>query len=223
MGCHHLPVKAIDELLDLLLPTRCALCPRLGSPICNECRANFQTVESAVSRGQLSGLAVANFGDQAQIILHAFKENGQTALAGFLAETMSSSLMRLAGLGDVPLLVPVPSSAANYKKRGFKPTKVLAKRLCRTSGQVCKLSDSLSFGRIVADQAQLDAEARKENLAGSMVADSRLSGRDVILFDDVVTTGSTIIEAARAVSLAGGKVIGFLAFAETILKTKSKS
>jgi predicted amidophosphoribosyltransferase len=55
-----------------------------------------------------------------------------------------------------------------------------------------------------------------------MLADSRVFGRQVILFDDVVTTGSTILEAGRAVELAGGTVIGFLAFAETILKTPSK-
>lgn len=216
-------MNAIDELLDLLLPTKCALCPRLGSPICSQCRENFQAVESSVSRGQLNGLVVASFAADSQSILHAFKENGQTALAGFLADTMVSSLLRLAESGHSPLLVPVPSSAANYKKRGFKPTRVLAKRLCRESGQACALTDSLSFKRIVADQAQLDAEARKANLADSMVADSRVAGREVILFDDVVTTGSTLIEAARAVTLAGGKVIGFLAFAETILKTKSKS
>ena len=216
-------MNAIDELLDLLLPTKCALCPRLGSPICNQCRENFQAVESSVSRGQLNGLVVASFASDSQSILHAFKENGQTALAGFLADTMVSSLLRLAESGQSPLLVPVPSSAANYKKRGFKPTRVLAKRLCRASGQACALTDSLSFKRIVADQAQLDAEARKANLADSMVADSLVAGREVILFDDVVTTGSTLIEAARAVTLAGGKVIGFLAFAETILKTKLKS
>ncbi len=56
-----------------------------------------------------------------------------------------------------------------------------------------------------------------------MVSDSRVLGRQVILFDDIVTTGSTMLESARAVTMAGGKVIGFLAFAETILKTRSKS
>jgi predicted amidophosphoribosyltransferase len=45
----------------------------------------------------------------------------------------------------------------------------------------------------------------------------------VILFDDVITTGSTILEANRAVAEAGGMVLGFLGFAETILKTASKN
>jgi predicted amidophosphoribosyltransferase len=55
-----------------------------------------------------------------------------------------------------------------------------------------------------------------------MAADSRVAGRYVILFDDVVTTGSTLLEAGRAVASAGGILVGFLAFAETILKTPPK-
>jgi predicted amidophosphoribosyltransferase len=84
------------------------------------------------------------------------------------------------------------------------------------------VADSLIFKRKVEDQSRLDSNARRKNLEGSMLADSRVFGRQVILFDDVVTTGSTILEAGRAVELAGGTVIGFLAFAETILKTHSK-
>jgi predicted amidophosphoribosyltransferase len=83
--------------------------------------------------------------------------------------------------------------------------------------------DSLRFRRSVADQASLRSESRKANLAGSMSADSRVSGRRVLLFDDVITTGSTILEADRAVTEAGGIVLGFLGFAETILKTASKN
>jgi orotate phosphoribosyltransferase len=56
-----------------------------------------------------------------------------------------------------------------------------------------------------------------------MLSDTRVSGRQVIILDDVVTTGSTILEAARAVAAAGGIVVGFLGFAETILKTASKN
>lgn len=213
-------MDAIEELLDLILPTRCALCARLGSAICLQCADGFELREVEVYRGGLVGKAATEFGAKEQQILHAFKENGQTALAGFLANALSAILLELARKADLPLLVPVPSSRENYKKRGFMPTKLLARRVCRLSGPVCALSDSLKFQRKVADQAQLDSEARRANLAGSMLADSRVLGRSVILFDDVVTTGSTLIEAARAVTLAGGNVVGFIAFAETILKTQ---
>jgi ComF family protein len=215
-------MKAIEELLDLLLPTRCALCFALGSSICENCAKKFHFRARSVTRGNLAGLVVTEFGSSEQLVIHAFKENGQTSLAGFLADPLVGPLRELTDASEIQLVVPVPSSRENYKKRGFMPTKVLAKRICRVFGPGCVVADSLIFKRKVEDQSRLDSNARRKNLEGSMLADSRVFGRQVILFDDVVTTGSTILEAGRAVELAGGTVIGFLAFAETILKTHSK-
>jgi predicted amidophosphoribosyltransferase len=94
--------------------------------------------------------------------------------------------------------------------------------LNRLAKQPCLLSNTLYFTRQVVDQSTLDSSARKANLDSAMYSKPLSSGRPVILFDDVITTGSTILEAARAITVSGGKVIGFLAFAETILKTGSK-
>ena len=215
-------MKAIDELLDLLLPTRCALCSALGSAICDECAGKFEFQPRALTRGDLSGWVVTSFGLPEQQVIHAFKENGQTSLVRFLAHPMAMALRVLAVGVDSALLVPVPSSVENYKKRGFKPTKLLAKRVCRLGGQGFLVADALSFRRKVQDQAHLDSDSRRKNLSESMAADSRVAGRYVILFDDVVTTGSTLLEAGRAVASAGGILVGFLAFAETILKTPPK-
>ena len=222
-GCKHQPMKAIEELLDLILPTRCALCGALGAALCGACLENFDFHERAVTRDLLIGAAATSFGAKEQRVLHAFKESGQTALVGVLAGPLVVLLSRMLENAEKPLLVPVPSSRENYKKRGYMPTKLIARRLCRESGQACGLTDALTFQRKVADQAHLNSQARRANLVGSMVSDSRVLGRQVILFDDIVTTGSTMLESARAVTMAGGKVIGFLAFAETILKTRSKS
>lgn len=216
-------MKVIDELLDLLLPTRCALCDSLGSAMCSRCAVDFQFAPAVVVRDGLIGVVAANYGAKEQKVLHAFKENGQTSLAAFLAEPLAKILSPWVTSVESPMLVPVPSSRENYKKRGFTPTKLLGQRVCRESPQKCVLVDALRFQRKVVDQAHLDSEARRGNLSGSMLANSRVAGRQVIIFDDVVTTGSTILEASRAVTAAGGNVIGFLAFAETILKSASKN
>lgn len=194
----------------------------LGSAICRNCLDELVLEERAVKRDCLTGVVASSYGTKEQKLLHEFKESGQTSIARFLAEPLAVILARMASGFSLPLLVPVPSSNENYKKRGFKPTNLLAKGVSKAS-QTCAVSDSLSFRRTVVDQARLSSESRRENLAGSMVAEPRLSGRNVILFDDVVTTGSTILEAARAVTEAGGNVVGFLGFAETILKTPSKT
>lgn len=216
-------MSAFDELLDLLLPTKCALCGRLGAPICQGCVPNLPHDSRKVLRGGLTGLVAADFGPIEQKLIHAFKEEGQTALSKYLAQPLASLLQEISKGYDGALLVPVPSSRQNYKKRGYRPTVILARELNRLAKRPCTLSNTLYFSRQVADQSTLDSSGRKANLAAAMHSKPLSSEPPVILFDDVITTGSTILEAARATTVAGGKVIGFLAFAETILKTGSKN
>jgi predicted amidophosphoribosyltransferase len=176
-----------------------------------------------VLRGGLTGLVAADFGPIEQKLIHAFKEDGQTALSKYLAQPLASLLLEISkGYGGA-LLVPVPSSRQNYKKRGYRPTVILGRAVNRLAKQPCLLSNTLYFTRQVVDQSTLDSSARKANLDSAMYSKPLSSGCPVILFDDVITTGSTILEAARAITVSGGKVIGFLAFAETILKTGSKN
>jgi predicted amidophosphoribosyltransferase len=175
-----------------------------------------------LSRGHLTGMVAGDFGPVEQKLIHAFKEDGQTSLATYLAQPLAPLLLEISNGHSGALLVPVPSSRQNYKKRGYRPTVILGRVVNRLAKQPCLLSNTLYFTRQVVDQSTLDSSARKANLASAMHSKPLSPGCPVILFDDVITTGSTILEAARATTFAGGKVIGFLAFAETILKTGSK-
>lgn len=215
-------MTAFDELLDLLLPTRCAVCGRNGPPICQACIPAPLSEPRRISREHLTGLVAREFGAVEQKLVHAFKDDGQTALSRFLAKPLVPLLLDLAHGCRDSILVPVPSSRQNYKKRGFRPTGILAAAINRQAKRPCLVANALSFVRQVDDQTLLDSHRRKTNLESSMMATELVRGRSVILFDDVITTGSTILEASRATCEAGGQVVGFLAFAETILKTGSK-
>jgi ComF family protein len=215
-------MKTLEELLDLLLPTKCVLCGLTGSPICVECQVSRTHFVREVSRGRLRGWAISEYGPMEQALMKAFKEGGITSLAPFLAESLSQVFAKVTEAGEI-VVVPVPSSRANYIKRGYVPAKILAKTANRFAGGKAKVVAALRFSRVVADQAGLSTQQRAANLANSMVADARVTDRKVLLFDDVVTTGATLLEADRAVSAAGGKVVGFVTFSETILKTAPKN
>jgi predicted amidophosphoribosyltransferase len=73
------------------------------------------------------------------------------------------------------------------------------------------------------DQASLGQQDRHQNLIGAMVASNKARGKRVMLVDDIVTTGSSLLESARALTEGGAEVIGFLTFAETILRKNAKS
>lgn len=76
-----------------------------------------------------------------------------------------------------------------------------------------RLVPALKYVRGHSDHAGLDARQREANMAGALQADRPLAGRDVILFDDVITSGATLRECARAVAQAGGHVVAGLTLA----------
>lgn len=124
-----------------------------------------------------------------------------------------------AGFSGRPvLLVPVPSSRAAVRARGHDPTYRLAwvaARVLRREGMAVECVRAVAQVRRVADQSGLPAVERMRNLAGALVAGPVVRGRQVVLVDDVITTGASLVEAARAVEAAGGVVLAAATVAAT--------
>jgi predicted amidophosphoribosyltransferase len=142
-------------------------------------------------------------------VLRALKEDGRTGLARALAPALAAAVAALDAPGAV--VVPVPSSRAALRRRGYRVAELLARR-----AELAPVR-ALRSVRTVADQRGLGRAQRRENVAGSLraVRGNVLTGRDVVIVDDVVTTGATLAEAARALRAAGARVVGAATVAAT--------
>ncbi|MCR2818106.1 phosphoribosyltransferase family protein [Microbacterium sp. zg.Y1090] len=199
---------ALAAALALAFPTWCAGCDDPDTALCADCRAALAPPRLILHR-RLGGLDVHSaleFDGVAARVLRAFKEEGRTTLATALAPALAAAL---GSCGESTAVVPVPSTAAAVRRRGYRPVELLARRAGARPWRLLRVV------RASADQRGLTRAARAQNVAGSLEAAPAAAGRRVVLVDDVVTTGATLAEAARALRAAGAQVVAAATVAAT--------
>lgn len=205
---------------DLLLGAVCPGCREPGWGLCPGCRAALTASRPALAPTGTGPVTVACCPYDALLshLVTAHKDHGALGLAPVLAGRLAVAvhvLLRGCAWSGPVVLVPVPSAAAAVRRRGYDATATLARgaaRRLRPAHRVV-VRRLLAQRRGVQDQAGLGAAARSANLDGAL----RLRtgprrplppGAVVVLVDDVVTTGATLTEAARAVEAAGLVLLG---------------
>jgi predicted amidophosphoribosyltransferase len=214
----------LREFLDLVLPQVCAGCGVAPGLLCTGCQKWLSgpvrlawPSPSPVSLPAPYAAAVYDGAVRSVIVAH--KESGRMALAHRLGAALALSVLSaiqesfLGGpqAAEEILLVPVPSTRTAVRARGHDPAARIATaavRELRARRLGARRLDALAHTRAVADQAGLGAAERRDNLAGALCVPrpAAVRGRRLIVVDDVITTGATLAEAARALRAAGAKV-----------------
>ncbi len=217
-----------DALVDLVLGGQCAGCDRPGVALCPDCRAAlaagtaYRAWPEPVPAGLRATTAAAEYGGVVRSVILAHKEHARYGLAGPLGEVLAVSVEAALERRRAAWLCPVPSSRSTVRERGHDPLRRLtavAVRRLRRNGYDVRLADALAVVRRPEDQSGLSAQQRAANLAGAFAARSRwaerLTDQPVIVVDDVLTTGSTLAEACRALASRGIPVLGCAVLAAT--------
>ena len=154
-------------------------------------------------------------GGRARDVVHALKYGGWAEVAIGMADRMA----RLDWPDDVieerAAVVAVPLASARERARGYNQSALLARRLAE---RWClpDWSAVLVRTRATRTQTQLTPEARARNVSGAFHAppgaERRLRGEHVILVDDVLTTGATVIACAGALRAAGARIVSIVTF-----------
>jgi predicted amidophosphoribosyltransferase len=199
-----------SEISALLMPTRCFGCRRLGLEICSSCQKYWRYNFYQRDFGGLKVFSTIEYSPVAKNILLAAKENGIKQTFNLINLALVKSVRNISEHYPMAALVPVPSQKSAIRRRGQDFTFDLATSVAKEFGvQVLPI---LGHNRKVRDQSRLDSKARSKNLAFSFSVDrvnlGNYSGKPVVILDDLVTTGATIIEANRALTKAGFEVTG---------------
>ncbi|MDI3212552.1 phosphoribosyltransferase family protein [Arthrobacter sp. AL12] len=236
--------KAAAEVLALAAPVDCVCCGAEDLALCGGCerqvrllmRRPFRAEAQAPALMDVDGsalLAVVAAGayraELAQAVL-SFKSHGQGQLAEVLSQGLARAIRAAAGDAQGLLLVPVPTSSGAYRNRGFSPVHVLLGRMRRIrapgSGPPARFTAAHALRKTggargtTGGQKGLGRGDRTQRVRGSMrvrrgLFAPKVNGRPCIIVDDVLTTGSTVAEAARALRAAGAVVRGAVVVAAT--------
>ncbi len=214
--------RATADAAAIVLPELCAGCLEPGALLCAACLRALapNPVRIAIPGDALEVWAGVPFAGPAASVLRAVKRDARPRLARHLAPALASALRELArSTGAAPaslVAVPIPSSAKSLRARGFRVVDLVTRRAGVRPHRL------LSLQRTAADQRGLGRIERLENLRGGMYAHGtgglQADGLGVVIVDDVVTTGATLIEASRALRAAGAVVVGAATIAATPLR-----
>ncbi|MBL1099519.1 ComF family protein [Streptomyces coffeae] len=207
------------------------LCDRCGGVLR---RSGPRRVEpSPVPPGLPVVHAAAEYADEVRAVLLAHKERGVLRLAGPLGEALAGAVRTVCSRAGRPLpgrpvrarpargpegpllLVPVPSARRAVGARGHDPARRIALAAAgalRAEGCAVRVPSVLRQRRRIRDQSGLGARQRRMNVSGALGVvpggGRLLSTGPAVLVDDLMTTGASLAEAARAVSAADGLVVG---------------
>jgi ComF family protein len=178
-------------------------CPRCSSTVgpfivldkgCPDCRDASFAFDQAMRMGPYEGTL-------REIVLRM--KNGEE-LSGVVAALWSKPLAARLRNGEIEVVVPVPLHWRRRWRRGFNQSEILARGIAHELSVPCR-PDYLRRMRCTGEQKGLSRTARRENVLNAFqaAAGANLTGRTVLLVDDVMTTGATAHEAARALRRCG--------------------
>lgn len=221
-----------SALADLFYPQRCVGCERRASDVlCRGCHEALPVIEAPICRrcgmptafdtfvceecknvdyGFESARAPLRYEGVGKEIVHALKYRGYTRVVERLMAPLMIGVLDPSCSYDA--VVPVPLHRSRLRRRGFNQAALMAKVI---AGELSTgLSDTLEVVRRTRDQVELSGAGRRANVAGAFRARGRVSG-NILLIDDVFTTGATMSECAGVLMQAGAREVHALSFCRT--------
>lgn len=210
-------------LLDFFIPRICPGCKNKLPPytrfICDDCmpklripgksRISHEFKKKFAGTGTISDFTVLYLFEkdkELQNIIHALKYGRQFLLGVFLGELLGKHLIKEFSNYQIDVVVPVPLHQLKQTEREYNQSYYIAKGVCKSTGLKTN-NRLLKRIKYTGSQTTLKFSERQDNLKGAFLCRKKLKGENILIIDDVSTTGATLQECGITLLSAGaGKV-----------------
>lgn len=200
--------------IELVLPRRCAGCGKVGERLCRQCRKLLaQPPRRIAPKADVLApvYACGAYGGPHREVILEMKERNNRAIRPYIAAVLRAAVETLQARGEFShrlTLVPAPTRARSARLRGGDPIT----QLCTASGfptwQAVRLASAMP------DQSGLNRDDRLHNVRGNVqLVRSVPRGAEVVVVDDVITTGATLAATVDTLTYAGADVAGCVVLA----------
>jgi competence protein ComFC len=214
----------ITELLDFCLPRICPSCNnklKLSEEcICISClnkilcadttRINYEYQKKFKTRGIISGftsLFVFEKDKELQRIIHSIKYGNNFRAGESLGKLLGDKLLDVGLTREFDLIIPVPLHQLKKAERGYNQSYYISRGVNR---RINKVLDRGSVKRIkfTETQTSMNIQERERNIKGAFkVNNNSISGKNILIVDDVITSGNTVSELGRTLKNKGAGII----------------
>ena len=215
----------LQGAFELVFPDNCLLCrqyldSRHQRQLCPQCLGSLAFNPAPYSRhsddpsSYDQAWSACLYNEPAQKLLHAFKYNSKTSLSRTFIPLMADFVDRHSlPLKDFDLICPIPLHPAKMRERGYNQSALLSLGLSRHYG-IPHTEKLLVRQKMTTTQTELGAKQRWTNMEGAFKIKNPTDalGQNIVLIDDLMTTGATVHYAAQTLKTAGAAKVGVLTF-----------
>lgn len=226
----HLKI-VIEKLLGFLYPAKCPFCGKIWSGICDDCREKYPMIREP--RCKKCGKPIQKETDEycydckktehyyewgrslwlhkapVNEAIYAFKYKNRRCYGEVFARELAKAYGKSLKQQKVELIIPIPLHKSRRRERGYNQTEIIAKYLGDYTGIEVDYA-SLVRKKKTNPQIRYGDKDRKKNMKNAFALKKKINVENVVLIDDIYTTGSTIDEAARLLKKSGVTNVCFL-------------
>ncbi len=214
----------LNTLLDIIFPARCISCGKNGKDFCIECISDAPAAERETAKWifPLYDYRHPPIKKALWLLKYKGKKRLAKAFAEILYEKIMEELSELSVMENFrdAILIPIPLSNKRYRERGYNQAELICRELVKINhlryGVDMQLEKNILIKpRETEHQARIrDRKERLKNIVGSFAikneSENKIKNKNIILIDDITTTGATLAEARKILKQAGArKIIAF--------------